>query len=209
MLKKCWTPQNNVKRAWAKDEKMLNLNSPPPPSNNNVKRACANAEEMLNLNLPSPPSTMWSGLEKMLRKCLTPHNNIEGRRGGGRCKENQCWNCRQKSELLYLPLSMNFLFLYSLCYSELHQRQQSPSVGENRRDCRNCFSFAKKPAVYVQCDGWYLLSFVENIRDSKDYTVVLFISQRGDILEHDVLRSVVCWSVSKDKFCGVTRPLSG
>ena len=155
-----------------------------------------------------PPSTMWSGLEKMLRKCLTPHNNIEGRKGG-RCKENQCWNCRQKSELLYLPLSMNFLFLYSLCYSELHQRQQSPSVGENRRDCRNCFSFAKKPAVYVQCDGWYLLSFVENIRDSKDYTVVLFISQRGDILEHDVLRSVVCWSVSKDKFCGVTRPLSG
>lgn len=61
---------------------MLNLNSS-PPSNNNVKRACANAEEMLNLNLPPPPSTMWSGLEKMLRKCLTPHNNIEGRRGGG------------------------------------------------------------------------------------------------------------------------------
>ena len=60
---------------------MLNQNSP-PPSNNNVKRACANAEEMLNLNLPPPASTMWSGLEEMLRKCLTPHNNIEGRRGG-------------------------------------------------------------------------------------------------------------------------------
>ena len=131
------------------------------------------------------------------------------RGGGARCKENQCWNYRQKSKLLYLPLSMNFLFLYSLCYSELHQRQQSPSVGENRRDCRNCFSFAKKLAVYVQCDGWYLSSFVENIRDSKDYTVVLFISQRGDILKHDVLRSVVCWSVSKDKFCGVTWSLSG
>ena len=83
MLRKCWTPQNNVKRAWAKDEKMFNLNSPPPPSNNNVKRACANAEEMLNQNHPPPAtSTMWSRLEKMLRKCLTPHNNIEGRGGG-------------------------------------------------------------------------------------------------------------------------------
>ena len=195
---------------------MLNLNSPSPPPPLPPTTMFRGLEPTLRKcwtwTPPSPPpkKKMWSGLEKMLRKCLTPHNNIEGMgRGWGRCKANQRCNCRQKSELLYLPLSMNFLFLYSLCYSELHQRQQSPSVGENRRDCRNCFSFAKKPAVYVQCDGWYLFSFVENIRDSKDYTVVLFISQRGDILKHDVLRSVVCWSVSKDKFCRVTRSLSG
>ena len=81
MLKKCWTPQNNVKRAWAKDEKMLNLNSS-PPSKNNVKRACANAVEMLNLTLRPPPPPL-NNVERAWENVLTPHNNIEGRRGGG------------------------------------------------------------------------------------------------------------------------------
>ena len=49
MLKKCWTPQNNVKRAWANAEEKLNpeLSQQPLP-NNNVERAWDNVEEMLN-----------------------------------------------------------------------------------------------------------------------------------------------------------------